>query len=121
VLNTKVTDGISGSSLATNQITLPAGTFRIRATAPGYRVDNHQLRLRNITDSTTDLLGTTVKSANGTQNVTTATLIGQITIAGAKAFELQHICGDTQASDGMGSPGSFSVGEIYAEIEITKV
>src|SRR4051794_9968990 len=57
VLTTEVADTGSHGSLATNQITLDAGTYRVEASAPAFAVDHHQLRLQNITDNTTLLTG----------------------------------------------------------------
>jgi hypothetical protein len=57
LLNTEVTDEIAGSSLSSNQITLPAGTYFIKAVAPAVNVNAHKTRWRNITDGTTTIVG----------------------------------------------------------------
>src|SRR5687768_2319629 len=54
-LNTEKLDEIT-STLASNQFTLPAGTYNIVASAPAFFVSRHQTRLRNITDGTTTLV-----------------------------------------------------------------
>ena len=46
-LNTEVADTASIASLASNQITLSAGTYRVRANAPGFHVDRHKARLQD--------------------------------------------------------------------------
>ena len=52
-LNTEVTDVDNIVSISSNQFTLQAGTYLIKARATAYDCDRHQLRLRNITDGTT--------------------------------------------------------------------
>ena len=55
-LNT-LTDPTSIVSLASNQITLQAGTYLINANCPASSSELHQARLQNITDATTTLAG----------------------------------------------------------------
>ena len=63
-LNTEVYDGI-GSTLSSNQFTLPAGTYQIRARAPargGSGVTIHKAKLYNITDSADVIIGSVTAS-----------------------------------------------------------
>src|SRR5210317_2031503 len=48
-LNTVETNEISGASLSSNQITLPAGTYFIMATSPSYKTGNSKAVLHNVT------------------------------------------------------------------------
>ena len=105
-------------SLVANQFTLQAGEYLIRASAEANNVANHQLRLRNITDATTDLVGHTCL-ASGTL-ATAALLIGYINISAQKTFELQHYCAVTNADDGFGQALTVTT-EIYATVEITQL
>lgn len=116
VLNTEVTDQPSACTLAANQFTLIAGTYIILATAPSWNVDRVKLRLQNITDASTALLGTNSYAGDAGVSV----LSGLFTIAAAKAFELQHYC-QTTKGDGLGLAMSFGVTEIYAEVQLWKV
>jgi len=50
-LNTVIVNRITGASLSSNQITLPAGTYRVEAFAPAQRVGSHQAYIRDITSS----------------------------------------------------------------------
>jgi len=118
-LNTEVTDTI-GSTLSSNQFTLPAGTYYVEASAPAYSVGRHLSRLQNITDATTTLLGTSEVTVTTTSIVTRSFVLGQFTISGTKTFELQHQCQTTNATNGFG--GATSLGtEIYAEVRVWKV
>lgn len=121
-LNTVVVNTISGASLSSNQVTLPAGTYYIKGSGPANIAGQHKLRLRNVTDSTYVLEGPSNYSGVGTAGViqqTLATITGQITIAGTKVFELRHyvINGDTNGFGLAISQGT----EVYGELEIWKV
>ena len=117
-LNTEHLDTGGIVSLVANQFTLQAGEYLIRASAEANNVANHQLRLRNITDATTDLVGHTCL-ASGTL-ATAALLIGYINISAQKTFELQHYCAVTNADDGFGQALTVTT-EIYATVEITQL
>jgi hypothetical protein len=117
-LNTSQVNSISGASLASNQITLPAGTYYIDAYAGCFWVNQNQARLQNITDGTTAILGVgayTVTAGNAFSFVQ-----GVITITGTKVFELQHQCAVTRATDGFGTALNFNT-EVYASIAIQKI
>jgi hypothetical protein len=120
-LNTSVFNGITGCSLSSNQITLAAGTYAIIATGPAYDCNRHQLRLRNITDSTTTLTGdSNYLRSFADPSAGAANLSGAFTIAGTKVFELQHINQQTSTTNGFGVAANFTT-EVYAMIQITKV
>jgi len=117
-LNTSVLNQITGASLGSNQITLPAGTYRIRARAPGWVSDRMKLRLRNITDASDELIGSS--DYNGGTNFvqTDATLQGRFTIADIKVFELQHYIQTAKGTQGLGIETNAGVAEVYAEVWI---
>ena len=119
VLNTEVTDTI-GSTLSSNQFTLPAGTYYFEASAPAFSVGRHLSRLQNITDTTTTLLGTSEVTASSTSVVTRSFVNGQFTIADTKTFELQHRCQATNGTNGFGGATGFDT-EVYAEVRVWKV
>lgn len=119
-LNGETYDPAGNSSLAANQITLAAGTYRFRAQAVGYQCDNHQTRLQNITAGTTMAFGTTVRSGAAAEAIVSSEVQGRFTIAGVTVVELQHRCETTKATTGMGKASSFSNVEVYAWIEFVK-
>jgi hypothetical protein len=120
-LNTSVTNEISGASLSSNQITLPAGTYYIHATAPANAPNNHKTKLRNITDSSDVLIGTTEYMSNSINGMSSSSVVGRFTIASQKTFEIQHRCETTVGTNGFGIPSSYSVVEVYADVQIWKV
>ena len=121
-LNTSQFNNITSCSLASNQITLPAGSYQIYGSAPVFDVNRHQARFQNITDSSTTILGmsnfTRVFSDSSTGM---ASIQGAFTITGTKVFEFQHRAESTKASNGFGVDASMGSGEIYAQITISKV
>lgn len=108
-------------SLSANQFVLQAGTYQIETSAPATYVDNHKSKLRNITDSTDTLIGTTEYAANGFNAQTRSFIIGTFTISASKTFELQHRCTTTYASYGFGNPSGYSVNEVYAMVKLVKL
>lgn len=120
-LNTEVINTISGSSLVASQITLPAGTYEIDARAPGYQVTRHKAKLRNTTDNTDDIIGSSAVSVAADNGFSDSIVKGVITIADTKVFELQHYCEDTTVTRGFGYASNFGVVEIYAEITIKRL
>lgn len=107
-INTTVLNNISGCSLASNQITLPSGTYYIRASAPAYLVDEHQIKLYNQSDSTDVLLGTIGFSDNTSGAVQDRSFIeGYFSIASSKNFEIRHACNVTNATNGAGAYSLF--------------
>ena len=122
VLDTVKTNEITGASLSSNEITLPAGTYFCLASAPAYLTSNHQCRLFNTTDSADVLEGTTEHAWNNGYTVTHSFLRGRFTISGTKGFTLRHYVGQTRNDSGGGT--SFAGGgskNIYAEVMIWKV
>jgi hypothetical protein len=120
-LNTVLTNEISGASLSSNQIILPAGTYYINAQAPACKVNIHKLKLRNITDSTDALIGYQMFTWDGDENVCNVGVTGRFTISAQKTFEIQHICSLTKATTGFGRFSNYSLVEVYADAQIWKV
>ncbi len=125
-LNVVKTNEVIGASLAANQITLPAGTYDIEATAPshsgGGAIGLHKAKWRNVTDSTDTIIGTSERndSPAGTTHVTRSVVAGRFTITAEKVFELQHQC-ETTSTGGFGAASSFGVVEVYSEVRIWRV
>jgi hypothetical protein len=121
-LNTTRTNGISGASLASNQVTLPAGTYYVEGLAAGYMVGGHKARLYNVTDAAEVKLGLTNIAGTSVAMLSMAQVAGRFTISAQKTFELQHRCETTKTTYGFGNGNGFSgVPEVYAELRIWKV
>jgi hypothetical protein len=120
-LNTSEVNTIPGASLSGDQITLPAGTYRLRARAPANNLGLHKLFFYNVTDSSYQLIGSSASAPASSNAVSDGVISGQFTISDAKTFELRHRTESAVAINGLGrSVGSGQV-EIYAEVEIEMV
>ena len=119
-LNTSVTNEISGASLASDQITLPSGTYFIYAFAPSYSSNRHTAKLRNTTDSADTILGTSEYSETGS-STSYCKIIGRFTIASTKVFEIQHRVQSSYATVGLGISKDMSETNIYTDVQIWKV
>uniref|UniRef100_A0A6M3KHM8 Putative tail protein n=1 Tax=viral metagenome TaxID=1070528 RepID=A0A6M3KHM8_9ZZZZ len=91
-LTTVCTNTIAGASLSSNQITLPAGTYDIVVHAPGYRVLRNMAILYNVTDSAETLWGSSEYAIDTYFGLTKSIIMGRLTIAGEKVFEIRHKC-----------------------------
>lgn len=124
VLNTAAINNIAGASLASNQVTLPAGTYWIQSRAAAFGPDRCKLVLYNVTDSAI-AIGGPVNYANGSV-VAEVIAEGYLTIAASKVFELRHYI---QTGNGnafaLGISNAAVIGvtaaEIYAEFRAWKV
>jgi hypothetical protein len=121
VLNTVVTNTITGASLASNQITLPAGTYTISASAPGNYPGQHRARLVNVTDSVVLLLGTNAFTNSGTDYAQTNSLInGTFTLAASKALNITQYF-TTGGSGKLGAQINDTFVAVFTNVFITKI
>ncbi|WP_432473346.1 hypothetical protein [Amphritea sp. HPY] len=117
-LNTVATNTIAGASLSANQITLPPGTYWIHVRVPAAKCDFHKAKLRNITDGTDLLIGSSADTATTVGEQSDSVIQGQVVLAATKTIELQHRCATTNSGDGFGVASGFGVVEVYAEINV---
>jgi hypothetical protein len=115
-----VTNEISGASLSSNQITLPAGTYFVEASALAVSVNGNRLRFYNVTDgAVAGEEGQNAHCSSGTG--ATAVLGTRFTIASQKVFELDHYTQTGIASFGLGINVSTGTEEIYADVKVWKI
>jgi hypothetical protein len=123
-LNTVVANTISGASLASNQITLPAGTYRLIAHAPISGANLLKALLYNVTDSTVVSVGTSENASGNSESdiVTTASRVtARFTITASKVFEIRQYTQQTQNTSGFGDAvGAAGLVEVYTTVEIIK-
>ena len=117
-LQTEDQDPDSIVSISSNRFTLQAGTYYIKAKAPGYSVDTHRIKLYNYTDTSDVIIGDNSQSAGSAQ--TNAELEGKFTISSAKEFEIRHRVVTTYATIGHGIASNFTT-EVYTVVEIWKL
>ena len=121
VLNTVVTNTISGASLSSNQFTLPIGTFDIKAKAQQYGVNANKAIIYNVTLGQVAINGSDAMGYNTYGGSEASTISGRITITQPCVFELRHYAQTTVATNGFGVPASTGINEVYAQVEITKI
>ena len=121
-LNTELDDPENIVSIASNQFTLQAGTYLVEWSAPAFKVNRHKSRLQNIADSTTEAEGTSAYT-DSPDNVTTTSIGAKvITVASAKAFEIQHYAQATASSNGFGVNSEVSGhNSVYTLVKIHKI
>ena len=117
-LNTVKTNEITSASLASNQISLPSGTYYIMAKALHFDGDRHKIKLRNTTDSSDEIIGSSEYGEDAYNGTTNSYLHGRFTISGTKVFEIQHRC---ETSGSFGVQSSFSVIEVFSDVQIWKI
>jgi hypothetical protein len=120
-LNTTVKNDISGCSIASSVITLPAGTFYIIARAPTNQTGRFQAKIRNTTDSTDIALSGSGFTPSATSAVIDNVIQTLFVLTASKNIELQQRVETTSATFGLGIANSFGVDEVYSSITIMKV
>lgn len=123
-LQTSVINEITDASLASSQITLPAGTYEIDAGVMLGMANNGQckLRLYNTTDASAIIVGMSehapfVAAGLSSANVTSR-LKGRFTLAATKVLEVQGI---SDSSAQVFANNFTSTVEVYADVLIRKV
>lgn len=108
----------SGSrSLYRGSVGLSAGTYRFRASVPGYQVGFHQARLYDLYNARTLGYGTTERSSTADGTQTRSFITGRFTLTDYAVIELQQQVTTTNGTDGGGDDGAFGT-EVYAELEL---
>ncbi len=120
-LNTVDVNTITGASLAANQVTLPAGTYRAWFITSAVDSNQNQSRMYDITNSSTLVLGLTAADNAGQRNGSNSTGVGTFTLAATTAIELQHRFNYSNGySWHLGRSASFGP-ERYVFVEIEKI
>jgi len=114
-LQTEVSDPDGIVSISANAFTLGAGTYFIKWHCPNSYVNRTQSRLYNSTDASEAAIGWSIEGYYSTSNGGSA----RVTIAGSKAFTIEHQCSTTRADEGFGWQGNMGI-EQYTTVEIFK-
>ena len=121
-LNTVVTNEIAGASLASDQITLPAGTYEINAKAPAFGGARHKAKLRDTTGTVDLIIGSSEFTGSvEDEAITNSIILGRFTLSVQSDLEIQHQIQSTQSTNGFGVESNFGVIEIYTEAMIKKI
>ena len=124
-LDTIQSDASGLTTLSSNQFTLPAGTYILQASAPALQVNDHMIRLYNVTDSAVTAYGTTEWVGNptlGNSAQTRSRVNVRFTLTGTKTFRIEHYCTATVTTVGFGnSLGLAGVNELYTQVQVWKM
>lgn len=121
-LNTVKTNTITGASLSSNVLTLPAGTYRVFARAPAMMVNGHRLQLFNVTSGGYLLIGGNARAASGAEGSNQSILLGRFTLFATSGIRLDHATQTPQDgnSEAMGTRVNNGWQEVFAELEVWK-
>lgn len=120
-LNTIKRNTIPDASLSGNRFTLPAGTYRIRGSAPARMAGAHQASIYSVTDNSVVLVGGNEFININVDGGTRSRIEGEIAIAATKIFELRHYTANGVATNGLGGATGSGQVEVYSELIIEKV
>ncbi len=120
VLNTIRSDDGSHASLNSNVITLPAGKYEFQISCSALKVNRHQCRLYNVSDSVAMEVGTSEFAYTTDNTETRSVLAGKFTITSSKNIRVEHQVEATNADDGFGKAADFG-DEVYTMAEFWKV
>jgi hypothetical protein len=105
-------------NISSNKLQLNPSIYNINIKCPAYSVNNHQIRLFDITNNNTVAIGTTEFSANITPTCQTSSMLNVIlNIQTFTEYYIQHYCSSTKTLDGLGKACGFT-NEVYSIINI---
>lgn len=125
-LNTVVRNEISGASLASDQITLPAGSYYVEFETRTFKTGIAQGYLYNVDDSAVEINGTIAQSASTNSCEDHSHGSGVLTLAAEKDLELRMYTHLAQATNGLGYGGAAlgsndADGEVYSTVKIWEI
>lgn len=113
-----------------DRFTLKQGSYIINATAIAYSANSHKIRLRDVTNNKTPIIGLSKFAyAHGAPGNTwvdnSSVLSGIINVSSTSQFELQHISTRDHGAAALGvsfsGPGEDTEKDVYTIIEILRV
>lgn len=115
-LQTERADTAGIASLASNQLTLAAGTYRCLIVCPAIAVGANQARLYDTTGAAVLVLGQNAYGVSTNPHQEVSAIQGRFTIGVESVLEVQHRCTSTQATNGYGVKANFGT-EVYTVAE----
>ena len=118
-LNTEIADADNIVSISSNQFTLQAGSYLIKASCPAHLANAHMCQIYNHTDSSVVSNGSAEYVFEG-GSTTRTFVVGRVTIASAKAFTIRHRVSRANSGNGFGVPNGWVTEQRYTIVEIYK-
>jgi hypothetical protein len=121
-ISSNQTTGWCSLNTITGEITLKAGKYQLNGKAIGVGVGSHQLRVRNMSNNTSNYGLSSLSYALTPGNSSVAEVDAYININGARTFKIEHFCEKSVANFGLGFSTSISGNnEVYSSVVITKL
>ena len=121
LLNTEEHDDAGIAALASNQVTLPAGTYEFDADAIFYQTGLSQLRLYDTTGAAILGLGLEIQAFASGDEQLMARVSGKFTIGVESVIELQSRVQVTNTADGGGNSASFGgINAVFVRLELRR-
>jgi len=121
VLNTLSDPNNIVTSLSSNQFILESGTYAIQAKVPGNDTGNIVGWLYNVTDTQTQINGSSVYFGSSDTETYWSNVAGVFQISGQKTFELRFRADEGELDFGLGRAASLGRAEVYSHIQIIKL
>ena len=120
VLNTLDIDTARISSLGSNQLTLPAGTYEVEVFVPMGQVGTGQARLYNVTAALQLLLGTSIYAPSGAGGQGGSKIVGRFALLVSSAIAVQYQITNLGGSPAIGNNAGITT-EVYTIMELKLV
>ena len=120
ISSTPIVNNLVSASVSSNQITLGAGNYYIRATAPAYKTGAHQLRIYNVTNSSVLAYGQLAYGSTSAVVETPASVTYAVTFSTSTTIRVDHYCDSSSGTTDFGTHGAIASGNTYyyTQVEI---
>jgi hypothetical protein len=120
-LNTEVYDPSALVTISSNKFTPIAGTYRLKAAAPGYKCGPNRLRLYNVTGAAVVDQGVNAHSSTADVTQTLAVLETIFVPNGTDEYRIDHYTVSAQATNGLGNAVNTGDVERYCTVTLEKI
>jgi hypothetical protein len=120
-LNTEVYDPSALVTISSNKFTPIAGTYRLKAAAPGYKCGPNRLRLYNVTGAASVDQGVNAHSSTADATQTLAILETVFAPNGTDEYRIDHYTISAQATNGLGNAVNSGDVERYCTVSLEKI
>jgi len=119
-LNQVKINNIAGASLASNRITLPAGTYFVLARAPIYGCEHSKSKIYNVTGAADLVLGSNARAGAGDTTMNSTWVMDVLTLAVTSNIELRTYAASA-GTNGLGVATSAGTIEVYSGVIVWKL
>lgn len=121
LLDTTHKNIIKGCSISASQITIPAGTYPLKAFATFYKTYSAEIAIYNVTDASYIAYGTSARTDAGDATASYAAIDTEFTITAQKVIELRYYVQTTTSSNDLGVSATSGANLVHAQIAIERI